>query len=454
MQRTFPRGPRVSLTKMTVDPAPHLRRVGLVITTASLIAIAAATLTPETSPALQSHFCLICGSVGTVDAILNVILFLPLGVGLALSGLRGKNAVVCAFALSALIETAQLFLISGRDATIGDVLTNTVGGALGFAIGRYHALWLRPPPLAARNLALGWAAFWLIIQTISSYGFTLSLSHSQYYGQIARELGGFAVFAGTVRSARVGDIPIPNTALGDSRALERLLAASATVTASVVPDKPPPKIAPIVRVVDAQQHEILLLAQDGDRFIFGVRTRAAAFHARAPYFALAGVFPIGLPRDSSAYDSLTLTTQYAANRVTIGARTSSTSPGVVIPIYASLGWTLWLPFQWLIEGTRAELVISSLWIACLVIPLGYWASHLRQPSSAERARSKLAIASLFGAGLLFAGLALIPYAFGLSVAPFGDLVASLGGVLLGYALGAVTAPDRSRGAAMFGDADR
>ena len=275
---------------MTVDPAPQLRRLGLIITIASLIAIAAATLTPESSPAVESHFCLICGSVGTVDAILNVVLFLPLGVGLALSGARAKNAVILVFVLSALIETAQLLLISGRDAAVGDVLTNTLGGALGFAIGRYHALWLRPPPRVARNLALGWAAIWLIIQTISSYGFALSLPHSQYYGQIARELGNFAVFPGTVLSARIGDIPIPNTALDDSRTVVRLLVANATVAASVLPAEPPPKIAPIVRVVDAQQREILLLAQDGDRFIFGVRTGAAAFRVRRPFFCARGRF--------------------------------------------------------------------------------------------------------------------------------------------------------------------
>jgi VanZ family protein len=425
--------------KMTVAPAPHLRRVGLIITIASLVAIGIATLSPETGPAFGSHFCLICGSVGTVDAILNVILFVPLGVGLALGGARGKNALIWVFALSALIETAQLFLISGRDSSVGDVLTNTLGGALGFAIGRYHALWLRPPTLVARNLALGWATIWLIIQTISSYGFTLSLPHSQYYGQIARELGNFAVFPGTVLSARIGDIPIPNTALGDSRAVERLLLASATVAASVIPGKPTPKIAPIVRVADDRKREIILLAQDGDRFLFGVRTGAAVLRARRPFFALAKVFPFGLPGDSSTRDALTLTARYAASGVRIRAHGSSTGSDLVIPINASLGWTLWLPFQWAIEGTRAERLISFIWIACLVIPFGYWTFHLREPSSPNRGRSEQAIALLLGAALLIAGLALIPYVFGLSGAPLVDWVGTLVGLLLGYSLGSRTA---------------
>jgi glycopeptide antibiotics resistance protein len=439
---------------MTVDPAPHLRRVGLIITIASLIAIATATLMPESSPAVESHFCLICGSVGTVDALLNVFLFLPLGVGLALSGAQARNAVIWMFALSAMIETAQFYVISGRDATIGDVLTNTLGGALGFGIIRYHALWLRPPIRVARNLALGWTTIWLIIQIISSYAFTLSLPLSQYYGQIARELGNFAVFPGTVLSARIDGVPIPNSVLNDSRMVERLLVGSATVAASVVPAKPTPKIAPIVRVADAQQREILLLAQDGDRFIFGVRTGAAVLRARRPFFALPDVFPVGLRRDSSSYDSLALTARYAASGVSIGAHGNSRSSGVVIPINASLGWTLWLPFQWLIEGTRAEHVISSIWVACLMIPFGYCAFHLREPSSPNRARSELAIALVCGAALLVAGLVLIPYVFGLSLAPFVDWVATLGGLLLGYSFGSVTARDWSTAARVSGAPDR
>jgi hypothetical protein len=403
---------------------------------------------------VESHFCLICGSVGTVDAILNVILFVPLGVGLALGGARGKNALIWMFALSALIESAQLYMISGRDATIGDVLTNTIGGALGFAIGRYHALWLRPPRRVARSLVLGWAAIWLIIQSISSYGFTLSLPHSQYYGQIARELGNFAVFPGTVLSARIDDVPIPDTALADSRAVERLLQASVPVAVSVVPANPAPKTAPIVRLTDAQQREILLLAQDGDHFIFVVRTGAAVLRARRPFFSLAKVFPIGLGGDSSTYDSLTLTARYAASGVTIRVHATSTSSGVVIPIYASLGWTFWLPFQWLIEGTRAEYMISSIWIAFLLIPLGYWAVHLRDSSPHKWALSELATALLFGAALLISGLALIPYIFGLSVAPFVDWVAALGGLLLGYFFGGVTGHARLTTAPASGAPER
>jgi hypothetical protein len=207
-------------------------------------------------------------------------------------------------------------------------------------------------------------------------------------------------------------------------------------------------------VVDAQQEEILLLAQDGDRFIFGVRTGAAAFRVRRPFFALGDVFPVGLPGASSEHDSLTLTARYDAHDVRIGAHASSTSSDVVIPINAALGWTLWLPFQWLIEGTRVEHLISAIWLAFLVIPFGYWAFYLREPSPARRAHSELAIPVLIGAALLGTGLTLIPHVFGLSVAPLLDWVATLAGALLGYALGVVTEPDRLTAAGTSGHPER
>src|SRR3954469_19639810 len=164
--------------KMTVAPAPHLRTAGFVITMVSLAAIGLATLLPASGAASGSHFCLVCGSFGGVDAVLNVLLFVPLGIGLALSGLPAKRALLAMCALSALIETAQLLVIPGRDSTIGDLLTNALGGALGFAMARYPEDWLRPTPRIARNLLVAWAAIWLTIQIISNFGLAVSLPDS------------------------------------------------------------------------------------------------------------------------------------------------------------------------------------------------------------------------------------------------------------------------------------
>jgi VanZ family protein len=424
--------------KMTVAPTPHVRRAGLVITIASLAAIAFATLLPEPAAAASSsHFCLVCGSLGGVNAILNVFLFVPLGIGLALFGIQGKRALLAVCALSALIETAQLLVIPGRDATIGDVLTNTLGGALGFAIGRYAELWLRPPPRIARNLAVGWGTIWLAIQIISNFGLALSLPDSQYYGQIARVLVNFAVFPGLVLTASIDDVQIPNTAFSDGRRVQRLLLDGATVAATVVPAEPTPDIAPIVRVADAKEKEIVLLAQNGERLVFGVHNGAAVLRLRTLLFALPDAFPTRVSSLALAADTLRISGRYVARVVRMSAQSRSATHDRRIPLSASLGWAFWLPFPWFIEGTRAELVVSWIWFACLVIPLGYWSLRIVDASRSQEILRHWAPVLLAGTALLCAGLVLVPHTFGLSAAPLRDWLATLAGALVGCGLGAL-----------------
>src|SRR5262245_55845958 len=83
----------------------------------------------ETSP-----WCIVgCGDLGLLDIILNVLLFLPLGIGLRLV-LRTRAAVAIGFVCSVAIELTQLYLIAGRDASLRDVITNTLGTGIGASL--------------------------------------------------------------------------------------------------------------------------------------------------------------------------------------------------------------------------------------------------------------------------------------------------------------------------------
>src|SRR5882672_10560265 len=156
----------------SVASTPHLRRFGNVVTIGGVAAILFATLFPEPSQALSSHLCVVCGTLGGVDAILNILLFIPLGLGLALSGIHWSQALLIVCALSLTVETTQFFFVTGRDASLGDVLTNTIGGALGFAVAWNAKIWLRPAPRTAATLGFGWCAVWLTIQAIASFALT------------------------------------------------------------------------------------------------------------------------------------------------------------------------------------------------------------------------------------------------------------------------------------------
>jgi hypothetical protein len=422
---------------MTVASTPHLRRLGLVLTITSLAAIAYATLLPEPGQSLQSHFCLICGPLGGVDAILNVLLFVPLGVALALCGIPTRRALLTMTVFSVLIETAQLLLIPGRDATIGDVVTNTLGGALGFAASRYIPILLRPSPRIASSLVIAWGAIWLAIQTVSSFALVPSIPESQYYGQLARSLGKLAVFQGRVLAASVDNIVIPNTVIADSREVRRQLLEGATVATWVVPAGPTPDIAPIVRVADSEQSEILLLAQDGVDLLFAIHSGAAVLRLRPPVFALPRVFPTGVvAADVKASDALGLSGRYLSREVRLNAKTRAATNGNRVPLTASLAWTLVLPSQWFIEGTRAEVVISLIWIVVLIVPFGYWTSQLANPRRAVGFQERPTLFWIGTLVILGVGLGLAPRAFGLSPTPVREWLGGAAGLLLGAGLAA------------------
>ena len=431
-----------------VASTPHLRSYCKVVTIGSLAVILFATLLPASGQPVASHLCLVCGTLGGVDSILNVLLFIPLGVGVALCGVPARRAILMISLLSVSIETAQLLVIPGRDASIGDVLTNTLGGALGFAASRYARIWLRPSPLNATRFIVGWGAIWLAIQTISSFAIAPSIPESQYFGQLAPSLGNFAVFHGRVLTATIDEIVIPNTTIADSRGVRRLLRNGATVATTVVPPQAtqdigpivPPQatqdIAPIVRVADAEQREILLLAQNGADLLFSIRSGAAALRLRPPLFAMPQVFPSGavIERRTGA-DTLAVSGRYVPREVTMSARTGSATHRSLVPLTASLGWTLVLPWQWFIEGTRAERVISWIWVACLSLPLGYWAASAR-PSRNEYMASPRVLIWPAEFAVIYGGLALAPHAFGLAPTPIIEWLAAFAGVFLGAGLAA------------------
>jgi VanZ like family len=76
-----------------------------------------------------------------LNVVGNVLLFLPLGAGLCLLGLRVRATILIAFSLSAFVEITQLF-VPGRTTSVDDLLLNTLGALLG------HALLLRWAPVA------------------------------------------------------------------------------------------------------------------------------------------------------------------------------------------------------------------------------------------------------------------------------------------------------------------
>jgi hypothetical protein len=423
---------------ISVAAAPHLRRVGRVLCIASLIAIGIATLLPQPPGAAESHFCIVCGSFGGVDAVLNVVLFVPLGIGLALYGIRRNSVVIGVCILSAAIEIAQFLLIPGRDSTVGDVITNTVGGAIGFVIARYATIWTRPTSRAGTRLAAAIAVVWLTIQAISSFGFIVELPNAQYHGQLARTLGHFAVFSGVVLEAQVGDTRLVDAPLNHSAEVRDELLHGAVVAATIAAAAPPNAIAPIVRIVDSRGRQIVLLAQQERDFLFGIRTGAAALRLRQPYFGLRRAFPGVRSAAVSADDTLVISGAYTSGGASLTAQREHARYGRRIGVTSSMSWVMLLPFQWTLEGTSTEAAISMLWIALLLGPMGYWAWSGAVSSSPSIRRKLLRVAAFVGV-VLFFGLLVVPHLFGVQAAPLRDWIAALAAIASGAGLALILA---------------
>src|SRR5688500_13671473 len=111
------------------------RNTGVLIAALWTGAMALLTLSPSPSDiasAVKTPLtCLVCGDRGGVDVLLNLLLFIPLGVGLRMAGWPIPVAAIAALLLSLTVESLQSFVVVGRDASLSDLIFNTAGAALG-----------------------------------------------------------------------------------------------------------------------------------------------------------------------------------------------------------------------------------------------------------------------------------------------------------------------------------
>jgi VanZ like family len=70
-----------------------------------------------------------------LNVMANILVFMPFGATLGLLGIRFRTMILVVFGLSTVIEVAQLF-VPGRTTSTDDVLLNTLGAALGYAVVR------------------------------------------------------------------------------------------------------------------------------------------------------------------------------------------------------------------------------------------------------------------------------------------------------------------------------
>ncbi|MGV3709170.1 MAG: VanZ family protein [Gemmatimonas sp.] len=348
-----------------------------VLLTGALLFIAIATLTPGragTAPGIRPSFtCLACGSEGGADVSLNIALFLPLGVALALIGKSPIRALVIGAGVSMLVEFAQRTgFPPGRVANVTDLLTNSAGTLVGALIAWHRAWWMRPTPRAARVLVAGGlitiAAFLSLIgwslgrdaamdsmRPLMPSALRFTALYGWYHGVTSRVTINDRTFM------HAGDGPVMLYGVPPRETVGEVSVTGRDDRADLVP----------MLYVHAHMPFVpeILLGQHGPHAELQVRLRGSRLRLPGPRLQLERVFT-----DTTAFITRVLRfgaspTQWQLEATGHGVDASS-SLQASLPISLSLGWTL---FQTVVHvGDLTGTVVNVTWMWVLWLPIGYW----------------------------------------------------------------------------------
>jgi VanZ like family len=402
-------------------------KAGATATIIMLLMIARLTLYPAPGP-LPSGFqrCLLCGTYGLADFIDNVILFVPLGFALRLAGVRRLPAWLFTLALAAGIETAQDYVISGRESSLSDLISNPLGGAIGIALADARGLIFAPSAAIARRLAATWALALAAIAVLLAWGFQLSIPRTgAYWTQVASRLPQYVPFDGTILDATIDGQPVIDGRVDSTAGAAMRVAlqtGSARIEARIVPAARTDRITPLVTVYDQWRNEIFILGCRRGRIVFRSRTHSENVSLHPMSFQERDGCPMGD------------TTTVVAEPLDHGARVRLTIERHGTQRIATQGAGFWLGWHLLVPNdgwwSDLETPFTVLWMVALFIPFAYWRARAdREAGVAHRASA--AFVGLIGLTLL-ATLVVIPLIGGSTAAPLVAWIGGVGGAALGW----------------------
>ena len=286
---------------------------------AGISCIAILTLSPQyaaTKP--PPSLCLLCGERSVLDAILNVLLFIPFGMGMRLAGISRRRAFAIGLVTTITVELLQLW-IPGRDTSLGDVLTNSLGGFIGIICADIWRVIVFPSRRAASRLAGGWTLLWVLVLAVSAELAHISLPSTTVWGTWRPELLHQDYFAGKVLAATAAGLPTPYAINGASAEVRRRLSSdSVVVRATIVGGIRSDPIAAIASVYDYRRSQIFMLGERKGNLIFSIRMRTADARVATPDIRLDSVFP---PHRPAKPDTMLVAGGLIHNRLWISVRT-------------------------------------------------------------------------------------------------------------------------------------
>ena len=387
----------------------------------ALVTIATLTLRSAPAQVLDAQrtplTCLVCGDVGGADVLLNIALFMPLGLGLF--GLRRslRFSLAAALLLSLSIEILQYTVVTGRDATLSDVLTNTAGGMLGWLLGAFGRRLLVPGRRGAAILAGVGTLAWIMAFAVSAWALHPAPPGGSYWGQWNHDFPDRGTFAGRVISAELDGRPLRDGPLPDTDAIRRRLASgNFHLAVRATSGRPEEDNAQIFGLANDEADIFLEWRQKDRDYEFTMRGRAAVLRFHSPELRMRRTAPglAGVPvtLDVTWRDGVITASATAAGRVTTRA----------LVLAPSVSWTFVWP--WNRDRGGAMKAVGAIWLGLTVVMIGFWAG-------AERSGWVGMASGAVVGGMLWIG----PRIFDLQPTSAADWLGAALGFLPGYLAG-------------------
>ena len=393
-----------------------------------LVVIAFATLWPTDSSTSLPATCIFCGSLGGVDFALNIALLIPLGIGLRWIVGNWKTAAVLGALTSPVIETLQWRLIPGRDASLGDLLANTIGVMLGVWLATEGIRWLNATGAAARRLTIASGLLMSVVVVVSAVLLQPAPTRWSQWVQWTPVRKNMDIFPGQLDGVAMNGVPIrPAEMLRRNRTLDTAIhsvAVRATITGPVAPTK---RAAHIVRIANNDE-EGFALTQRRASVLFRTNQLAARLKLRTITVELANAFPS--PDDgANGQAAITIDARSEPGVMAVSSSDNGIATSVALRRTVGLAWAMLVP--WDIALSPTWWPANAAWLAALVLPVAYFASRTGRSPPDESRRGF----TWWPVALVLATMAIVPSDAGASFLGAGEWLGVLLGVVAGALLG-------------------
>ncbi len=307
------------------------------------------------------------------DLLVNVCLYLPLGVVLASQEVSPLGIAAFALGFSGAIELAQGLVISGRRGSPVDVATNFLGAMAGLAGYRFY---LRLQTARRRSMIAGAAALaalpvicWAISGPLLAPEPPVT---PEWWGQWSHLFSQTVPFKGTIHSLTLLGRAIPD---GPSDRTGELIAAARraplSLEISLTAGGTSDGLTHVAGVSDGEGHVVIAVEQLGNDLLLSWRSRGAGIGFRSPKFVFRDL--LGAPAGSA----LIVRSDVSDTKAHVVVRAGSDSLAATERLTPIAGWRNLIPAGGL-TGT-AQRWLDRAWTLVLLVYVVLAIRVLRPP---------------------------------------------------------------------------